>query len=442
LRSRSRTSSARLLAALGQAFALSALALCVGCDTKGFLDPTEMGSFKKDPMVMPIVSQIDPANEEPDNQWVNATDPTADDLKAYTGDYRISPNDLIQIQISDLTGPNTETVKTARITESGNISLPVLKDSIHAAGLSEIQLERAIIGAYKNAQLIENATVTVTVAERRGSAFTIYGQVGQAGQYPIVDSDFRLLNAIVLGRDVTSTFVDYIYVMRKPEQPASQVPASTGTTGTSPTTTPATAPSSDDLAPKSTSMVDPVAGLQRPQRLVTATDQSFDGFHDYGSGENVRVIRIPYQALRQGELKFNVTIRPGDVIYVAPPQSGFYFVGGHVVRPGSFQLLGQPITLTQAIIGASMLDGLAIPQRTDIVRYISPGHQVIARVDLAKIFAGESPDIYIKPGDQIRVGTNAIAPFLAAIRGGFRITYGFGFLFDRNYAYSQSLGVP
>ena len=189
-------------------------------------------------------------------------------------------------------------------------------------------------------------------------------------------------------------------------------------------------------------MADPVDGAQRPQRLVTAADQSFDGFHDYGSGENVRVIRVPYQALRQGDLKYNVTIRPGDVIYVAPPQTGFYFVGGHVVHPGAFQLLGQPVTLTQAIISASMLDGLAIPQRTDIVRHINPGHQVIARIDLAKIFAGESPDIYLKPGDEVRVGTNALAPFLASIRGGFRISYGFGFLFDRNYAYPTTLGVP
>ena len=190
-------------------------------------------------------------------------------------------------------------------------------------------------------------------------------------------------------------------------------------------------------------MADPVDGAQRPQRLVTSAEQSFDGFHDYGSGENVRVIRVPYQALRQGELKYNVTIRPGDVIYVAPPQQGFYFVGGHVVRPGSFQLLGQPVTLTQAIIGSNAcLTTQAIPQRTDIVRHINPGHQVVARIDLAKIFAGESPDIYLKPGDEIRVGSNALAPFLAAVRGGFRITYGFGFLYDRNYAYPVNQGVP
>jgi len=45
--------------------------------------------------------------------------------------------------------------------------------------------------------------------------------------------------------------------------------------------------------------------------------------------------------------------------------------------------------------------------------------------------------MYLKPDDVIEVGTNAVAPFLAAIRGGFRMTYGFGFLYDRNYAPAQ-----
>ena len=34
----------------------------------------------------------------------------------------------------------------------------------------------------------------------------------------------------------------------------------------------------------------------------------------------------------------------------------------------------------------------------------------------------------------VRVGTNAFAPFVSAFRNAFRITYGFGFLYDRNYA--------
>jgi protein involved in polysaccharide export with SLBB domain len=152
----------------------------------------------------------------------------------------------------------------------------------------------------------------------------------------------------------------------------------------------------------------------------------------------VRIIRIPYEALRRGELKYNIAIRPRDVIYAADPQTGFYFVGGHVARPGAYAFSGQKITIKDAIISASMLDGLAIPQRTDIIRKIHPDHEVFVRVDLTKIFSGEAPDIYLKPDDKVMVGTNALAPFLAAIRGGFRITYGFGFLFDRNYAYNNN----
>ncbi len=55
-------------------------------------------------------------------------------------------------------------------------------------------------------------------------------------------------------------------------------------------------------------------------------------------------------------------------------------------------------------------------------------------MDLDKIFAGHAPDIYLKPNDSIMVGTNMIAPFLSALRGAFRITYGFGFLYDRNFS--------
>ena len=62
---------------------------------------------------------------------------------------------------------------------------------------------------------------------------------------------------------------------------------------------------------------------------------------------------------------------------------------------------------------------------------------MVVRIDLTKIFQFEQPDIYLRPDDQILVGTNAVAPFLAALRGAFRITYGFGFLYDRNFSYNS-----
>ena len=457
-----------LMTAAGYGTALCALVLACGCETKSFIDPGELGSYQKDPLVLPIVSQVDPQSEAGEQQWARATAPTADDLKPVNTNYRISPNDLLAITLSDINGPNTETVKQARVTESGEISLPYLEHAIHAGGVTEIQLEQAIVSAYRAANLIQHAQVSVTVVEARGRAFSIFGAVQATGEYAIAESDFRLLNALVLGRNVSSAFVDYIYVVRQPEEaPAAQPGTEAATTTPSPTSAPATSPSSDELAPRSETN-NPSSAVAPPDELVhratapttapAATAPAttapamvepapFDGFKNPQAVQDTRIIRIPYQALvREGQLsKYNITIRPHDMIYVAEPPTGFYFVGGHVARPGAFTLTGQKVTLKDAIISASMLDGVAIPQRTDIIRHIDPDHEVFVRVDLAKIFSGEEPDIYIKPDDKIMVGTNALAPFLAAARGGFRISYGLGFLYDRNYAYpvtNTGAGIP
>jgi len=103
-----------------------------------------------------------------------------------------------------------------------------------------------------------------------------------------------------------------------------------------------------------------------------------------------------------------------------------------------YSLTGRKITLRQAVISAGMLDQLAVPGRCSITRRVENNKEVVARVDLEKIFAGQEPDIYLKADDMVEVGTNAVAPFLAASRGAFRLTYGFGFLYDRNYAPQQS----
>jgi hypothetical protein len=178
---------------------------------------------------------------------------------------------------------------------------------------------------------------------------------------------------------------------------------------------------------------------ETPTGNPSMSTTSFSGFNSPDEGNGTRVIRVPYDALKRGDLNYNIPIRPHDLIYVPEPNVGVYYMAGHVSRPGVYTFNGQKVTLKQAIASAAMLDGIAIPQRTDIIRRVRPDHEVYVRVALDKIFAGEQPDIYLKPDDMITVGTNALAPFLAAIRGGFRITYGFGFLYDRNYAYSQNV---
>jgi protein involved in polysaccharide export with SLBB domain len=112
------------------------------------------------------------------------------------------------------------------------------------------------------------------------------------------------------------------------------------------------------------------------------------------------------------------------------------------MRPGTYVLTGRKLTLTQAIISAGMFDPIAIPARTDVIRRVGLDKQVFFKVNLDAIFAGAQPDVYLRPYDQINVGTSMFAPFLASLRGAFRATYGFGFLYDRNFAYDQRVIGP
>jgi len=453
---------------------LCAIGILAGCDSRGFLPTTEMvrGGRASEPLVVPILSTIDARIENGPTDYATAISPRPSDMVTTSNDYTIGRNDLLQISISDLVAPGQETLKTTRVSESGNISLPYL-GTVHAAGLTEIELEQAIVQAYRDANIIQSSQVSVTVVEARGRTVEILGAVQAPGQYAILDADFRLLDALVQAKDVTSPLVEYIYVIRKSE---SQRTAPGSTTRPVPNIHPGgvkgpnSAPAPEDLAPPpkprsdagghvggavakaasnrpltlladapGSDLAPAVANTTAPKMLADAApkNQPFE-FNTPTTPGDVHIIRIPYQALHQGDLSYNIAIHPRDIVVVQQLPVGEYYMGGHVTRPGVYTLTGRRITLKEAVVSASMFDELAIPQRTDIIRRIKPDREVFVRVDLEKIFAGEQPDLYLKPDDQIMVGTNALAPFLSAARGAFRLTYGFGFLYDRNFAYSSN----
>ena len=55
-------------------------------------------------------------------------------------------------------------------------------------------------------------------------------------------------------------------------------------------------------------------------------------------------------------------------------------------------------------------------------------------INLEMIMQGTAPDMFLKPGDIINVGSHPTAQWIAVIRSSFRTTYGFGFVYDRNFA--------
>jgi polysaccharide export outer membrane protein len=462
------------------------LALTSGCEINDFINPGEPKIIdpNQKPLLIPVLDTLASGIEEPDTAFSNATDIEPSDLVPDITDYKIGPNDLLSISIYDLMGEGTgETAKDVRVTETGMVSLPFISP-LKADGLTERELETAIQKAYEDARLIRAARVSVTVAEPRARTFSIQGNVGTPGEYQLTKPDFRMLDAMVTSRaPAVSIGVPYAYVIRKattseqnlqmeqpqqqgnepanqqpppmiPEQPSGPTPTPAPAPN-QPATTPAPVPAPGDLlTPPPTGPTTAPSDLLSPPPTTPqgrANPQSSDHtvqamdnlprksstvfkFDDAENPTDQRIIRVPIDQLRQyGELKYNVVIRPGDMIIVPDPQTGVYYMGGHVLRPGAFGLNGEKITLKQAWVAAGGADDFAIPNRSEVIRRVGANREVCVRINLDNILALKEPDIYLKPNDVVYVGTDFFAPFIAALRNSFRITYGFGFLYDRNF---------
>jgi len=145
------------------ASALACSSMLAGCSARGLSAPTESEKYGGQPLAVPVLSAIDPGSENGEYDFAHATDPTPDDQKPTKVDYAVEKDDLLLIGISDLYGPSSgETVTVVRVNKRGDITtLPFIK-SLHAAGLTEIELEQAIVEAYRDACIIENAQVSIS----------------------------------------------------------------------------------------------------------------------------------------------------------------------------------------------------------------------------------------------------------------------------------------
>jgi polysaccharide biosynthesis/export protein len=148
-----------------------------------------------------------------------------------------------------------------------------------------------------------------------------------------------------------------------------------------------------------------------------------------------RIIRVPLKPLLQGKQTYNIIVRPGDVVHVPQPPVGLVYMAGQVARPGPYQLPSTGgLTIMRAIDAAGGFGTLAIPERIELTRLLDKNREATIMVDGRAIAQRTQPDVYLKPNDRINVGTTWWALPLAVIRNGFRASYGFGFVFDRNLA--------
>jgi polysaccharide export outer membrane protein len=127
---------------------------------------------------------------------------------------RIGTGDLLEISVSTVIG-TPEVNWKARVSSSGDITLPQV-GSIHVAGMTAEETQAAIEKQYKDAELLKNPQVLVSIIEYASQGVSVLGEVLKPGVYPLLTSR-RLLDLIsqaggltaAAGRMVTITHRDH-----------------------------------------------------------------------------------------------------------------------------------------------------------------------------------------------------------------------------------------
>ena len=170
--------------------------------------------------------------------------------------------------------------------------------------------------------------------------------------------------------------------------------------------------------------------------LGTAETKSADpfGWRRQNRSRLGRLIAINLDKLRSGDGRMNIIVRDNDFIFVPPLQVGEFYVMGEVSRPGAYSLTGRRVTIKQALAAAGNIGPLGWPENSILVRRVGPNQEQVVPVNVEAICRGDKPDIFLKPDDVLAIGTDVRASFAAVLRNAFRMTYGFGFIYDRNFA--------
>ncbi|MAE66634.1 MAG: hypothetical protein CMJ18_20390 [Phycisphaeraceae bacterium] len=441
-----------------------------GCEMDHLGDPAVVGRWEHTPVKLPILKRID-LIDEPDVEVPNLTKVMPEDLIAEATDYVMGPGDVVILSVFELLRPGAEMAVQRQIDDLGMFRHPVLGD-IRISGMTARESEKYVQDLVARKGMVRDAEVNALVVQGQQNTYSVIGPPNRfgprSGTYLIRGPDFRLLDATALAGGV-SGLVKNIYVMRKartdpkgdaadadapatPDPTSSEILLKALDESPEPAKSPGSESPGDAAHPALESSLDGGMGsgwaeIDGKWVKVPAPAATGDGGDEddmlattMGGGDLPevvqRVIEIPYHLLRQGDLRYNVVIRPGDIIRVPDQEAGSVFIFGAIGRPGTYGLPGtERLTLKQLVAAAGGFGPVAIPDRVDLVRRIGDDHEATVRLNLRQIFHGNEPDIFLKTDDLINVGTNLPATPWLIVRRGFRMTYGFGFLLDRNFGF-------
>lgn len=330
--------------------------------------------------------------------------------KVRQGEYVIGSGDLLAIQVFDV----PELSRDVRVSEQGTISLPLLPARLHAAGLTELQVEQKLEEVLSTSGLISHPQISVSVKERKSNPITVIGAVGHPMVYQAI-RPVTLLEILSEAGGIANDAGSVVLITRSvPDAPA---PA---TTAPAPATT-GVRPLADEGVSKSDRNVDD----HKPNSAISTSDSATaKGAPAPGGGrepafpaaseapafptDNRSGIEPPsptiavnlIDLLESGDPKYNIRVQGGDVVSV--PKAGIVYVMGAVEHPGGFVLSNDrdamSVLKVMALAGGPKTTAKA-SQSLILRKMGSAGQQQELHLDLKKLMEHKAEDVKLNAGD-------------------------------------------
>lgn len=251
---------------------------------------------------------------------------------------KIGNDDLIGVTVYDA----PELTRTIRVSSSGDIRLPMVKQPIHAAGLYPVDLEKAIADALTTDHVLVDPVVTVSIVEYRSRPITVVGAVKMPVTFQAA-GNITLLDAISRAQGLSDNAGSEILVSRD--------------------------------AP------------------------------DAAGGSAPLLQRIPVRSLLNGEnSSLNLSLQGGEVIRV--PEAGRVFVVGDVKKPGAFYITDSAkSSVMKALALSEGLDSFSSHEAYIYRPDDSSGNRKEIPIELKKIMDRKSPDVALMSGDILYIPT-------------------------------------
>ncbi len=286
---------------------------------------------------------------------------------AHRGDYRIGPDDKLDITV--LEAPELD--RSPRVSATGEFSLALI-GTVRAAGLTTRELE-TVIEELLRRSYIKDPHVSVQVKEMQSHPVAVLGAVKRPGVFQVRGSKTVIeLLSMAEGLDVDAG--DTVIVEHHSD---------------------AAALNATTFAPR---QID--ASFKESAAANGGTDPATAGTAANSAG----TVEINLKKLLgTGDPRLNVLVYPGDVVKV--PRAELVYVVGEVGRPGGFELKSnEKISVLQAVALAQGLTHTSASSRSKIIRTDpTTGTRQEIPIDLTKILAGKTADPMLEPRDIVFV---------------------------------------